>query len=56
MRKIQKAKEMLVYTDIPIKEIVLRLNFYDVSYFYKMFYKNCNTTPIKYRENNRGGI
>lgn len=49
--KIQKAKELLLTTDIPVKEIALNMNFCDVSYFYKVFCKNVNMTPGQYREN-----
>ena len=49
--KIQRAKYLLLTTDIPIKDIALSLNYYDVAYFYKIFFKYCNMTPKDYRKN-----
>lgn len=56
INKIQKAKELLLTTDIPVKEIALILNCYDVSYFYKVFCKKVNMTPGQYRESNKVNI
>lgn len=48
--KIEKAKKLLITTDMPIKDIAVSLDYYDVSYFYKQFYSVCKITPKKYRE------
>lgn len=51
INKIQRAKDLLLTTDIPIKDIALSLNYYDVAYFYKIFFKYCHMTPRDYRKN-----
>lgn len=56
VKKIEKAKLLLSTTDIPIKEIALKLNYYDEAYFYKQFKKYCNTTPKQYREINLNSL
>ena len=46
--KIQKAIKMLKTDTITATEIVSELNFYDLSYFYKMFKKETGMTPAEY--------
>lgn len=46
---VLEAKNMLKYTNVPIKEIVYRLNFPNQSVFYKFFKSHTGTTPSKYR-------
>jgi AraC-like DNA-binding protein/mannose-6-phosphate isomerase-like protein (cupin superfamily) len=52
-KRIEKAKLLLETTDIPIKEIVIQLGFYDLAYFYKVFERYTSLTPRQYREKNK---
>ena len=45
-----EAKNMLKYSDIPIKEIVSRLNFPNPSTFHKFFKAKAGLTPLQYRK------
>ena len=47
---ILEAKNMLKYSDMPIKEIVSRLNFTNMSAFHKFFKARTGITPAKYRK------
>ena len=47
---ILEAKNMLRYSDIPIKEIVSRLNFPNPSTFHKFFKLKTGMTPLQYRK------
>ncbi len=51
LNKLEKSKIYLDTTDMPIKEIAEKLEFYDLSYFYKVFEKHYSVTPKKYRDN-----
>jgi len=46
---ILEAKNLLKYTDIPIKEIVYKLHFPNSSVFYKFFKSHTGMTPSEYR-------
>ena len=46
---ILEAKNMLKYSDMPIKEIVYKLNFPNSSVFYKFFKAHTGQTPSEYR-------
>lgn len=46
---IMEAKNMLRYSDMPIKEIVGRLNFADQPTFHKFFKYHTGITPMQYR-------
>lgn len=46
---ITEAKNMLRYSDMPIKEIVYRLSFPNSSVFYKYFKSHTGQTPSEYR-------
>ena len=52
-KRMEKAKLLLETTDIPIKEIVDMLGFYDTAYFYKVFQKYTSLTPKQFREENK---
>ena len=49
--KIEEAKNLLVYSDLNISEIYSVLNFYDQSYFIKVFKKFTGCTPKQYKNN-----
>ena len=51
LKKLEKAKLYLDTTDMPIKEIAEKLDFYDLSYFYKVFEKHYCVSPKRYRDN-----
>lgn len=46
---ILEAKNMLKYSNMPIKEIVFRLNFPNQSFFYRFFKTHTGMTPLEYR-------
>ncbi|MBE6759164.1 MAG: helix-turn-helix domain-containing protein [Ruminococcaceae bacterium] len=48
--KIDEAKNLLKYSDMPIVEIANYLAFASQSYFVHVFHKRMGTTPRKYRE------
>lgn len=50
--KVEKAKEMLKNTDIPIVNIAAELGYYECGYFTKIFKKIEGVTPTKYRNKN----
>lgn len=52
--RMEKAKNLLINTDIPVQEILLYLGYEYHSYFYKVFYKETGMTPIEYRESYKG--
>ena len=44
-----EAKQLLKYSDMPVKEIVYRLNFTNQTVFYKYFKAHSGMTPTEYR-------
>lgn len=50
--RIEKAKHLLITTDIPIKNIAENSGYYNVSSFIRRFKQITGVTPGKYRENN----
>jgi len=48
--KMQKACNYLQFSDMKIKEIAFRLNYYDPFHFSKTFYKEMRITPKEYRK------
>ena len=49
--RIQKAKELLSGTDLPIGEIAARVGIGDYNYFSKVFKRVCSCTPSRFRSN-----
>jgi ABC-type sugar transport system ATPase subunit len=47
--KIEKAKEMLLYTNLEIKEIAEKLGFEDPYYFSRIFKEKVKVSPAKFR-------
>jgi len=48
--RIQKAKEYLCTTDMPVKEIVIKVGYYDVSSFIRKFKQLAGVTPGDFRK------
>jgi len=48
--RIQKAKELLSETDMPMKEICQEVGYPDPNYFSRIFKKNYGVTPTEYKE------
>ncbi len=52
--KIQKSKELLTSTIMPVKEIAFDLNFESISYFITFFKSKTGMSPIEYRKKVHG--
>ncbi|RZM07693.1 MAG: AraC family transcriptional regulator [Pedobacter sp.] len=52
--KIQKSKELLTGTSMPVKEIAFNLNFESVSYFITFFKSRTGMSPGEYRSKSGG--
>ena len=50
LKKMQKACKLLIYTDLEVKEISLRLGFDDPLYFSRVFKKYMGISPKFYRQ------
>lgn len=48
--RLEVAIDLLIYTEKKIVDIVFECGFADVNYFYKIFKKKFNYTPLHYRE------
>lgn len=48
--KIKKAQQLLKLPEFTVSTLCEQLNFYDTSYFYKLFKRHTNMTPIQYRK------
>ncbi|PKG21588.1 helix-turn-helix domain-containing protein [Niallia nealsonii] len=48
-KKIEEAKNLIVYSDLSVSEIYSVLNFHDQSYFIKVFKKLTGLTPKQYK-------
>jgi two-component system, response regulator YesN len=48
--RMQKAKELVVNSDVPLKEIGGIVGYTDLAYFYKVFKKHFGTSPGKMQE------
>ncbi len=48
--KIDKAKELLEFTEMPVVNIAIELSFNEPNYFTRVFRKTVGMTPSKYRE------
>jgi transcriptional regulator GlxA family with amidase domain len=47
--RIEKAKELLINTNSPLKSIASRIGFIDESYFCKVFRRIADTSPMEFR-------
>ena len=52
IRRISKAKMLLLRTQDPIKEIALRTGFENEFFFFRIFKKYTGLTPTQYRAKN----
>lgn len=52
-RRMQRAKELLVKTDLPIRDIAQRVGYIHVKYFNKMFKEHARLSPGEYRKRNQ---
>ncbi len=55
-RKLQKAKELLLKTNLPIAEIASLTGYQTVKYFNKLFKEYERMSPGQYRSSMRNGI
>lgn len=51
LRRISRAKYLLLRTDLSIKEILYQAGFENEQVFYRLFKKHTGSTPLRYREN-----
>jgi len=49
-RKMDRAKELLEYTNLPVSNIAMRLSYEEPNYFSRVFKKITGVTPSEYRE------
>ncbi len=54
--KIQKAKELLTLSDLPIKEIAIELGYESIDYFSTSFKRQTQLTPGEFRNTGKGKI
>ena len=47
--RIDRAVELLQQTDIPVREIAVRVSYTDANYFTKVFKRHLGVTPTEYR-------
>lgn len=52
--KIQKIKEILTNSSLPVKEIFFKAGFENQEYFFSVFKKKTGMTPVQYREFTQG--
>jgi len=54
--RMEIAKDLLVYTDDPVKEIAFRLKYEDMSHFIHLFKTTTGCTPMQFRKANKTDI
>ncbi|MGG1684644.1 helix-turn-helix domain-containing protein [Pseudalkalibacillus sp. NRS-1564] len=47
--RINKSKDLLKYTDLPINEITYQIGIDNVTHYINLFKKRVGTTPLKFR-------
>lgn len=52
-KKLAKSSELLIYTNMPITQIIEEVGYENLTYFYKIFKTKYNMTPKDYRNVNR---
>ena len=48
-KRVEKASELLLNTDLPLSEVAEKTGFNDYSYFFKVFKKSTGCTPLEFR-------
>jgi len=48
-RTVLEAKRLLIFTDLSVSEIALKLNYFDSSYFSKIFKSETGKTPVEFK-------
>ncbi len=48
-KRVEKAKQLLTMTDLPVGEVALRCGYPDTAYFCRVFKKLENTTPLQFK-------
>lgn len=48
--RMEKAKELLTESDLPVKEIAVKVGYFDSSSFIRRFRQNTSVTPAQYRQ------
>lgn len=48
--RMEKAKELLIGSDLPVKEIAVKVGYFDSSSFIRRFRQNTSVTPAQYRQ------
>ncbi|MGI6777051.1 MAG: AraC family transcriptional regulator [Acetivibrionales bacterium] len=51
--RIQRARRLLIETELPIKDISIQCGFENETYFYRMFKRKMHISPIAYRKLHR---
>ena len=52
-KRIEKAKELLLYSDMNISQIAIATGFKTIHYFSKVFYETTGARPLNYRNENK---
>jgi AraC-like DNA-binding protein len=52
-RRIDRAKEILLSTDMPLAEVALAVGFQEQSYFSTVFKRLTDETPARWRQTNK---
>jgi two-component system response regulator YesN len=47
--RIEQAKDLLMHTELPVKEVSQRVGYLSESYFCKVFKESLGMTPLEYR-------
>ena len=52
-RRLERARELLAQTDLPVTEIAEAVGLANYTYFCRLFRRKIGHTPLQYRKNNR---
>ncbi|UUZ97725.1 helix-turn-helix transcriptional regulator [Paenibacillus sp. P25] len=51
--RMEKAKSLLIHTEMPVSEMAATLGYADENYFGKVFKKQTGSSPLQYRKQQR---
>lgn len=54
--RIERAKQLLSYSEMSLKEVCFTSGFYDEAYFYKVFRKKEGKTPLDFRKQTQNDV